>query len=794
MARKNSGRFVISCFPQPVQLDPHFPEKTWQTLEHAINEINKRNISNLSFEQLYRYSYNMVLHKHGDYLYNGLTRLQTDHLNSVADIIKRTEPPAFLAEIKRQWTWFEISLSHVREVLMYMDRHYVKPKKKKNVHELGLALFRDEIVHHPSILPRLSETLLESIDKERNGESIDSLLVKSVTRMLAELGRDDAGKSVYETVFEDGFLKRTGQFYAREATLYLSETTCSEYLRKANQRINEERMRVECYLELETAPRVRRVAETELISKYMNKLINMENSGLIWMLRNDKVEDLKLMYTLFKGVKDGEEEVRSHLKQEVLERGNEIIQDPGNIRDPIALINAILTLREKYDRITNNAFTTASEKSPPSSSNYEALAKVLNESQGRNSLDTVYSRQNGGSKNDALGGIQSRGEIVPDKRFVSAVNDAFERFVNGFNRVAEYLSLYVDKLLRKDFKGLSDDEVESKLEAVMALFRYLSDKDVFERYYKQHLQKRLLYSRSTCSDAERSFITKMKTDCGYLYTSKMEIMFNDMKTSDESTSQFREKVVQEAIDMRGIDLRVFVLTTMSWPVPQVPVVNLPEDAVHCSSKFEEFYYHKHDGRRLTWQQSLGTAEIRATFGTRVYDLYSVSAYAMCILLLFNDNDSLTYKEIADATLISESELIRHLQSLSLAKHKVLKKEPREKEVKPDDKFIFNADFQSRSRRIKMQVVTAKKENEAERNHTRCRINADRGPVIDTVVVRIMKHRKTLEHNRLIAEVTRELEPKFEPNTQEIKKRIESLVEREYLERQKDKRQVYQYVA
>ncbi|KAI0561867.1 Cullin [Gracilaria domingensis] len=328
----------------------------------------------------------------------------------------------------------------------------------------------------------------------------------------------------------------------------------------------------------------------------------------------------------------------------------------------------------------------------------------------------------------------------------------------------------------------------------MALFRYLSDKDVFERYYKQHLQKRLLYSRSTSSDAERSFITKMKTDCGYLYTSKMEIMFNDMKTSDESTSQFREKVAQESIEMRGIDLRVFVLTTMSWPVKPAPTVNLPEDAVHCTSKFEEFYYQKHNGRRLTWQQSLGTAEIRARFGARVYDLYSVSAYAMSILLLFNSNDSLTYKEIADATLIPESELIRHLQSLSLAKHKFLKKEPREKEVKPDDRFIFNSDFQSRSRRIKMQVVTAQKENETERSQTRCRITADRGPVIDTVIVRIMKHRKTLEHNRLIAEVTRELESKFEPNTQEIKKRIESLVEREYLERHKDKRQVYQYVA
>lgn len=741
----------------------------------------------------------MVLHKHGDFLYDGLTRLQTQHLHAVADIIKRAEPPAFLAEIKRQWCWFEISLAHVRDVLMYMDRHYVKPNKKKSVYELGLSLFRTGVVGHPAILPRLSDTLLASIDRERNGEVIDTFLVQNITQMLAELGVDDSATSVYASVFENGFLERTRQFYAREATLYLSETTCSEYLRKASQRINEERLRVENYLQMLTAPKVRLVAETELISKYMDKLINMENSGLLWMLRNDKVEELRLMYTLFKDVKDGEEVMRTYLKKEVLDRGTEIVQHPENVRDPIALINAVLVLKEKYDNIVKSAFTApvSLESNVLSSLNSVGVSggPVANPISMKISAKQMNSAAQIGAANaDASGASQSSKEGVPDKRFVSAVNESFERFINGFSRAAEYLSLYVDKLLRKDFKGCGDDEIEAKLDAVMALFRYLHERDVFERYYKQHLQKRLLYSRSTSSDAERSFITKMKTDCGYMYTSKMEVMFKDMKTSDETTNQFRESVAREGLDMRGIDLRVFVLTTMSWPVTQGPNVALPENAVHCTSNFELFYYKKHDGRRLTWQQSLGTAEIRGTFGERVYDLYSVSAYSMCILMLFNDHDSLTYKDIAKATRIPDSELTRHLQSLSLTKHKLLRKEPKEKDVNPDDRFTFNNDFQSRSRRIKIQIVTAQKENETERNQTRCRINADRGPVIDTVIVRIMKHRKVLEHNRLIAEVTKELESKFEPNTQDIKKRIESLVEREYLERQKEKRQVYQYVA
>lgn len=800
-------RFVISAFPQPVQLDPQFAEKTWQTLKHAINEINNRNTSDLSFEQLYRFSYNMVLHNHGDFLYNGLINLQRTHLAKVAAQVRNANPSAFLAEIQRQWNWFEISLAHIRDILMYMDRNYVR-SEKKNVHDLGVSLFRDVVVRHPDILPRISDTLLSSIDRERSGESIDALLVKSITRMLAELGDDDNGKSVYADVFEDSFLDRTRQFYAREATLYLSESTCSDYLRKASQRIHEERVRVENYLELQTAPKVRLVTETELISKYMDKLVDMENSGLIWMLRNDKVTDLRLMYTLFKDIKNGEDVVREHLKRELLERGADIVNDSQNVGDPVLLVNSVLHLKHKYDNIINSAFTLPQPTSEPFSSAAPTLTSqgssvgmtgntvMVGSSIPMTGIQNASSSQATGSTDGTAGSSTVVPQGQPDKKFLSAVNEAFERFVNSFNRASEYISLYMDKLLRKDFKGSSDDEVEQKLDSVMTLFRYLHEKDVFERYYKQHLTKRLLYAKSISSDAERSFISKMKTECGFVYTSKMEVMFNDMKTSDDTTAQFKEMLTRDNIDMKGLDANIAVLTTMSWPMTPTPPIELPEEAVLCTKRFEDFYYGKHEGRRLTWQPSYGTAEIRARFGNgdRVFDLYGVSAYSMCVLMLFNGSDSLTYKEIADRTKVPEQDLIRHLQSLSLAKHKLLRKEPRDKDVKPDDVFHFNNNFTCRSRRIKLQVVTAQKENEKERNQTKSRIDADRGPVIDTIIVRTMKDRKTLEHNKLIVEVTKQLTSRFEPNPQEIKKRVESLVEREYLERHKDKRQVYHYVA
>lgn len=857
MPRRASDRFTIASFPTQIPVDPNFAENTWATLEHAINEINKRNTSNLSFEQLYRYSYNMVLHKHGDFLYSRLIQLQTDHLNTVAAQIRNADSPAFLHEIYRQWSWFDVSLAHVRDILMYMDRHFVKSHNIKTVYDLGVSLFRSVVINDPEILPRLSQTLLTNIDRERNGEPVDSPLMRAITRMLAQLGDNDDGKSVYAYVFEDAFLERTRQFYAREATLYLSESTCSDYLIKASQRIQEERLRVESYLEARTAPQVRVVTERELISKYMTKLIHMENSGLVSMLRNDLLPDLRLMYVLFRDVEEGEDVLRSSVKKEVLDRGMEIINNPEFSRDPVTLVSAILALRDKYDHIVNTSFTVPGSQTAgaaivsgiakPSAANLQVSVNpndciggvgatsltatgasssancgpFLSTVAGNSVLGSTSSSgtgccippNDGGARNSskqpsssiavpsssAMSAIvvPASGTAVADKNFVACINEAFERFINGFNDAAEFVSLYVDKLLRRDFKGSTDEEIDTKLDGVMTLFRYLHDKDAFQRYYQQHVTKRLLYARAASSEAERSFISKMKVDCGYMYTSKMEIMFNDMKTSGEATAAFKDRIAQQNLNMHDIDMSVAVLTTMSWPITPSAKIILPVSSRECCLRFEEFYYSKHEGRKLSWQADLGTADIRGCFGddgSRVYDFVGVPVPSMCILMLFNDRDWMTYREICDSTGIPDSELKRHLQSLSLAKYRVLKKEPREKEVKPDDRFGLNHQFTSRARRVKLQVISARKENEVEKCQTRSRIDDDRRPVIDTVIVRIMKHRKVLEHNKLIVEVTNQLSARFEPNPQEIKKRIESLVEREYLERQQDKRQVYQYVA
>lgn len=69
---------------------------------------------------------------------------------------------------------------------------------------------------------------------------------------------------------------------------------------------------------------------------------------------------------------------------------------------------------------------------------------------------------------------------------------------------------------------------------------------------------------------------------------------------------------------------------------------------------------------------------------------------------------------------------------------------------------------------------------------------DREYQVDAAIVRIMKARKRLPHTQLIAELLQQL--RFRAETADLKKRIESLIERDYLARDANESAVYNYLA
>lgn len=388
------------------------------------------------------------------------------------------------------------------------------------------------------------------------------------------------------------------------------------------------------------------------------------------------------------------------------------------------------------------------------------------------------------------------------------------------------------------------------MDRVIVIFRYLADKDVFEAYYKNHLAKRLLGNKSGSEEAERTMVSLLKAECGYQFTSKLEGMFNDMRISKETAEKYRSHkkgLVSTAgcalVDARDaenggkpVDVEVSVLSNSHWPSQNVEPCILPTAVRAAMDRFQKYYLTTYTGRKLSWQTSTGSAEIRANLPPntklgsarpRRHDL-TVTTYQMCILVLFNTRDMFTLKQIREETHIPEDELRRHLVSLCTPKHRILRKGSKGKGISgDDDTFTYNAEYTSKMTRVKVPMVSMRdatgsttgtgaangtKDNgpllvgAASTGSSRhagladgsstvpLAVEEDRRHLLEAAIVRIMKARKMLNHNDLVAEVTRQLSGRFVPPPQFVKKRVESLIEREYLERDEGDRRMYRYMA
>lgn len=194
-----------------------------------------------------------------------------------------------------------------------------------------------------------------------------------------------------------------------------------------------------------------------------------------------------------------------------------------------------------------------------------------------------------------------------------------------------------------------------------------------------------------------------------------------------------------------IDLSVIVMTSTFWPMSHSSAsCSLPNRLAKLCKSFEQFYLNRHQGRRLTWQLSLGNADVRIRFKTKTHEL-NVATFALVILLAFEevaDGEPLTYEvreilasfcdlflsfyqDLKAVTGLMDNELQRHLQSLACARYKILKKHPPGRDVNPGDTFSFNNDFAAPLQKIKISTVSSKIESSEERRETRDRIDEER---------------------------------------------------------------------
>jgi cullin-4 len=172
----------------------------------------------------------------------------------------------------------------------------------------------------------------------------------------------------------------------------------------------------------------------------------------------------------------------------------------------------------------------------------------------------------------------------------------------------------------------------------------------------------------------------------------------------------------------------------------------------------------------------------------------VSSFQAIVLLLFNgvgEDEHMSYETLLNETGLPDNELKRTLQSLACAKLRPLKKHPAGRDVNETDTFTLNGAFHTEKYRIKINQVQLKETIE-ENKETHERIYEDRNFETQAAIVRIMKAKKKIRHVNLIAEVIDLTKKRGVLDLQGIKKNIDKLIEKEYMERLEDGE--YGYIA
>jgi len=708
----------------------------------------------------------------GEQLYHKVDHFLQEYNKQLKQGAKGLRDEALLNYYKEQWERYTISLRTIHHIFAYLNRIWIKretdePKEAKvyEIYTLAMVIWRHIVFDE--LKDALKSAILDLIRKERNGEQIDISLVSGVIKSYVALSslslglaKDPASAAtldVYKENLENDFLKETTTYYFAESSQFIIVNSVADYMKKVETRLAEEVRRVEHYLHMSTQQELTNKCTQVLIEKHKETIQNEFTK----LLEDDKVNDLTRMYNLLSRIQNGLEPLKANFEKHVHKVGMSSIEEVAKtaISDPKQYVDELLKVYKKFNSLVVGPFRS-------------------------------------------------------DSGFVAALDKACRRFINdnmvcklarSASKSPELLTKFTDLILKKSNHNQEEQEMDNLLNDVMVVFKYIEEKDVFMNYYSKLLAKRLIYSTSASDDMERLMVGKLKSACGYEYTSKLQRMFTDMSLSRDLNDLFKNG------QNLNVDFSILVLATGSWPL-QPPSTNfsIPKELQACAVAFQNFYQCQHTGRKLNWLNNLAKGEVKTYFtgmnkSTNKSQVYTLqcSAYQMGILLQFNQQEILTTKELQVATELTENILISTLRGL--LKTKVLIVEP----PLPDEKapidvthnFSVNKAFKTPKGKIKMNInIRVEGETQpgekkvSESDETLAGVIEERKILIQAAIVRTMKARKKLKHSNLVSEVVSQLQPRFKPQINLIKRCIDVLIEKEYLERVEGEKDLYSYIA
>eukprot|EP00759_Apiculatamorpha_spiralis_P017112 PhF_6_TR23278/c0_g1_i1/m.32769/K10609/CUL4; cullin 4 len=420
--------------------------------------------------------------------------------------------------------------------------------------------------------------------------------------------------------------------------------------------------------------------------------------------------------------------------------------------------------------------------------------------------------------------------------FAQTFRDSFEKAMGAphVDVLSKHLAMHYDRLLSASEATSAGSGTSTVVDdATLPLVRLLPTKDSFEAHYKILLARRLLLLRSKGNDIERDAILKFRAELGTGFTQKTEGMLKDVENSKDLQQRFNECG----------PLTVNVLADGMWPSMGIPWERIPEDMSRYIRQFETAYKGAFANRVLSWRHVLSTVQMRY-IPVRKELVVSLS---QCLALLALDemmgespalewegatmdeikamisipptcetgkshNSNNSQQAVALVGLRSWDGLQRELDAIMaslVAAKLVLSSAANSKgnttPTTPTQpaKYKLNETYTHRQNKVRVAAhhqqpnlagprAIQRKEDQERDEAIGQAIQLDRTHALDATVVRLMKSRRKMHHTELVTGVLGMC--KFPVQPVDVKKRIESLIDREYLKRDDNDPGIYQYIS
>jgi cullin 3 len=350
----------------------------------------------------------------------------------VKPYILESSSEQFLTKLKSAWDDHRLAMRMILDCLMYMDIAYVRYQRLEPIYNVGLILFRDNIVRYPIVRERLQNTLLKMVDHGGCDGIVDKTVLKGIYQMLISLGMDS--RSVYEEDFEKPFLKQLAEFYQLQSQKLLAENSISEYIHKVSTLIDEvAQWTGNCFDEL-TKERINEVLENELITKHIKSIMSMINSSIVYMLTSNKYDELEIIYKHFDRFLDVYSTI-SNCVSDYLHKQGRVLDGRNEEHNSNDSVQNFLDLKDTLNNFLN--------------------------------ISTKY-----------------------DKALLERIKRDFEYIINLNEYTVKCLSSVIDDQLNKGIKNLNDEQIIGLFKRMILLY-YSKEKDVFNNYY-QNIKQQLL--------------------------------------------------------------------------------------------------------------------------------------------------------------------------------------------------------------------------------------------------------------------------------------------------------------